>query len=203
MNKNWRALLCLLLSLMLLCSLCACGDEVEEEEVGPTNPTINPAEYDPEQSYHVYKNGSGTYNFKIVDHAGNAFYSRENEPHQPEFTKLTDSVLQITVPYAANPQQRWAIFCDVRAQKVSTTFGNFLVTKGNKAAYIEHLTDQYHVFVRDIFDGAAQPEVTTLTGLEVDKDGKLYEKAALNKDGALEIVYNTKDGQKTVTVKMP
>lgn len=199
MNQKLRTLLCLLLSLLLLCGLCACGSE---EEGTTDNPTLNPEEYDPEQSYHVIKNNSGTYNFRIVDYAGNTFYSRENEPHPPEFTKLTDSVLQITVPSASNPGQRWAVFCDVRAQKVSVSFGNFLAAKDNKVACLEQLTEQYHVFVRDIFDGAAQPTVTTLTGLVEDKDGKLYEKAALNQDGDLEIVCNTKDGKKTVTVKM-
>ena len=201
MNQKSRTLVCLLLSLLLLCSLCACGSEEEED---PTdNPTLNPEEYDPEQSYHVIKNDKGTHNFWVTDYAGNTFYSRENEPHLPEFTKLTDSVLQISVPSASNPGQRWAVFCDVRAQKVSTSFGNFLVAKGNKVACIEQLTEQYHVFVRDIFDSTAQPTVTTLTDLVEDKDGKLYEKAALNQDGDLEIVYNTKNGKKTVIVKMP
>lgn len=199
MNRKLRTLLCLTLSLLLLCGLCACG---EEEEAGTATNPMTPEEYDPEQSYHVVRDDEGTYNFWVADYLGNTFFYREGERFQPEFTKLTDSVLQITVPFANNPSQRWAVFCDVHTQKVSASFGNFLAAKGSKVACIELLTEQYHVFVKDIFDSAAQPTVTTLTGLEVNKDGGLYEKAELTEGGALEIVYDTKDGKKTVLIDL-
>lgn len=200
MNKNLRALLCLALSLVLLTGLCGCGGE-EEDIV--TNPTHNPDTYDPEQSYHVTRNSDNTYNYSVVDYAGNAFLVRTNEPRQPEFQKLSDSVLQITAPVHTAPRQQWALFCDVRSQKVSITYNNFLAAKGNNVAYLEQRTDQYHVFVRDIFDESVLLEATTLEGLVINQSGYLYEKAELNKDGNLEITYLTKDGDKTITVEMP
>lgn len=200
MNKNLRALLCLLLSLTLLCSLCACGDE--EEEAGETNPTFSWEEFDPEQSYHLSKNTDGTYNLQVVDHTGNAFLFRENLVTQPECKKIGDNLLQITAPTAKAPHLPWAVFCDVSARKVSNTFGNFLAVKGNKVACLENLTDEYHVFVRDMFDESVPPQVVTLTDLQVDKDLNPFQKAELNKEGDLEIVYHTTSGKKTVTIAM-
>ena len=195
MNQKLRTLLCLLLSLALLCGLCACGQTEEEVNYDPDN-------YDPNDSYHVTKNQDGTYSFYVADYTGNIFYSRESETFAPEFTKLTESVLQISVPMKSTPQHRWAIFCDVRVQKVSSVFGNFLGAKGNYVAQLEYLSDQYHVFVREMFNPDATPQVTTLEGLKLNKNGYPYEKAAI-KDGKLEITYETNAGTKTTVVELP
>ncbi len=200
MNKNLRTLLCLLLSLVLLCGLCACGGD---EELPPvTKPTADPATYDPMDSYHVVKDGNGKYSFTVTDYADNVIFSRDNEPHEPQFAVVSDGVLQVVVPQASNPQYRWAVFCDVRNQRVSNMFGNFLGAKGNYVAQLEYLTDQYHVFVRNIFGDEAEPQVITLTGLVINKNGSPYESAEMDEDGKLVIVYETKDGKKTATVNM-
>ncbi|MBE6807556.1 MAG: hypothetical protein E7527_06110 [Ruminococcaceae bacterium] len=197
MNKRLRTLLCLLLSLALLGGLCACGEA--EEGVF----TFDPETYDPNVSYHVNQNPDGSYSFYVADYAGNIFYARESEPYAPKFTKLTASVLQITAPMATAPQKQWAVFCDVRTKKTSGLFGDFLVAKGNYVAQLEYLSDQYHVFVREIFNPDVDPQTTTLMGLVPNKDAQLYEKAVLNKDGNLEITYETHAGKKTVTIEMP
>lgn len=200
MQKNLRALLCLLLSLTLLAGLCACG---ESEEEPFTNPTFNPEEYDPTQSYHINKNSDNSFDYTVLDYAGNAFLVRTKEPRKPEFIKLNDTVLQITAPMHTAPRHRWALFCDVRTQKVSPTYHNFLAAKGNNVAYLEQRTGQFCVILQDVFDESVYLEVTPLEGLEINRDGYLYDSAVMNKDGNLEITYLTKDGNKTTTIKLP
>lgn len=199
MNKTIRTILCLTLCGVMLLGLCACG-----EEPVSTESTLSPENYHPEDSYMVNKNGEGDYDYKVLDYAGNTIFFREHEAFAPEFATLTESVLQVAAPMSNNPSMRWAVFCDVRSQKVSDVYGNFLGAKGGYVAQLEFLTDQHHVMVREIFGTAPVPhKVVTLEGLVPNKDNHLYEKVELTEDGNLEITYETKKGKKTTVVEMP
>ena len=197
MNKTIRSLLCLTLCGVMLLGLCACGDASNAPEHSSEN-------YHAKDSYTVHKNGEGDYDFTVTDYAGNTLFSRSHESHEPQFETLTESVLQITLPVNNDPSMRWAVFCDVRNQKVSNIYDNFLVAKGGYVAQLEYLPEQCYVVVSEIFSSAMMPHtVVTLEGLVPGEDNRLYEKVELNADGNLEITYNTKNGVKAVVVEMP
>lgn len=201
MNKFLCRGLCCVLSLVMLLGLCACGED--EEGATVTNPTINMEDYTAEQSYHLTKNADNTFAFDLADHAGQILYHRDGLKNEPTFTALDKDNLQVVVKTGNGASNQWAVFFNVKSSAVSRVFTNFLHATTTHVAYVDYLTDQYHVFVAEIKNPDTGLTAVTLKGLVKDEGQDPIHGLEVNDQGDLVVTYPVEKGEKTVTVDIP
>ena len=166
--------------------LCACG---------------KPKAADPEDyGYTIAQQENGTYTLQVEANDGSALYVRERLAEEPQCLALTEDTLQIVGNHDSGTQ--WAVFCDVTEDRVSDAVANYVTANDTKVAYVDYLTDAYHLFVRDIYDETLYLEAVTLTGLVVQEDGSLVTDAKL-KGGKLTVTYYTTAGKANAIIDMP
>ena len=166
--------------------LCACGKPK----------TADPDKY----GYTLTQQDNGTYTLQVEANDGSTLYLRERLDEEPQCLALTQDTLQIVGNHDSGTQ--WAVFCDVTEDRVSSAVANYVTTNGTKVAYVDYLTDAYHLFVRDIYDENAYLQAVTLTGLVVQEDGSLVTDAKL-KNGKLTVTYYTTAGKANAVIEMP
>lgn len=201
MTIRIKKILCLCVATILLCGLCACGEE--EVRDGGANPTIPADQFTPEQGYHLNKNDKGVYDYQLVDRLGQVVYAQSGLKYMPTFTAVNDSLLQVMTKTGSSPSAQQALFYNVKSGQVSTMFGGFLAATETHVAYVTYLTNQYHVFVAAIFDPQIPVSSVTLEGLTIEEELDPITSYTTKEDGTLEVTYPTKKGNKTVTVTLP
>lgn len=166
--------------------LCACGKPK----------TADPDDY----GYTLTQQDNGTYTLQVEANDGSTLYLRERLTEEPQCLALNTDTLQIVGNHDSGTQ--WAVFCNVAEDKVSDAIGNYVTANDTKVAYVDYLTDAYHLFVRDIYDETLYLEAVTLTGLVVQEDGALVTDAKL-KNGKLTVTYYTTVGKANAIIEMP
>ena len=182
MKRYLTAALCAVLAVCL----CACG--------GPK--AAKPDDY----GYTLTQQDNGTYTIRVAADDGGDLYLRERMTAEPQCLALTEDILQIVGD--GDTGTRWTVFCNVAEGTVSEAFGNYVAANETKVAYVDYLTEAYHLFVRDIYDEGAYLEATTLTGLVVGEDGSLIKSVDVRNHQVI-VTYETASGDATVTMAMP
>ncbi len=165
-------------------------------------PTYNP-NLKPSESYTVTENEDGTFNYEVRNRMGAVMNFQDNLRVKPEFTQVDDDILCITGrEYKENNLSGWAIFCDIQASSSHRQPERVLATYEKRIAFLDYRSDKWLVFVRTAFDDSDTLNATELTDLAIQSSGSPELEYSLDKDGNLKVTYATKDGKKTVTVKM-
>jgi hypothetical protein len=92
------------------------------------------------------------------------------------------------------------VVCNPESGYVSELICGAFMMKGSYAVYRELLTNQHHLFVKDLREGATYIEASTLTDMDESKPNITLKEG---KDGKVTATYKTHKGKNTVDVKFP
>lgn len=201
-----KKLLCLLLVTCLCLLPTGCGSNATEDETAsttttPTAPKANP-DLKAEDCFTLTEHDDGTYSYSVEWRGGGQLHGEAKRSHPVSCEVLSEDVVLVEGQEGTGVGARWAIFCDIQRGRVSDAYAGYLAALGNRVAFVDYRTEQYHVFVCDAFNGAEILEAYTLENLQVQEGGDMVEEFVLSKDGKLTVTYPTESGSKTITVSL-
>ena len=192
-NRIFRTLLCVLLVVAMVASLCACGTESQDPN------TINHEDIT-DYCYIGQEGNSKTYNCSVTNLRGESLFSRTGLSAPPTVLAIDENVLCVYQRFGNLADNSWLVYCDVKNGGTSNTYTNILGFKGMYVAYTDYLSDAHQVFVRHAVDETIYFQCYTLADAD---QGKPVLGGKLNSDGHLEVTYLSGAAEKTIVVDMP
>ncbi len=203
--KRW-----LLIALALSILLVGCGGETASGQ--PTSTTNKPGatiataptrtELKIKDCYTFVEHENGTFSYVVTDCYGETLLSADEEYRPVDFEELTDDVLVVRGQAGVGIGARWARFCNIRTGYVTQTRMFYLAAWKDRVAFVDYRTDNYHVFVTDLFDNDVYYEVFTMDGVSPSKGDEPVSDFEMSKDGVLSVTYPTKSGKKTIKIDL-
>lgn len=194
MNRTLRAILCAALAAVLLLGLCACGK--------PDRPKSEPVYYENVLDYCLITHElDGTYKVRVINPSQKTVFERTGLSATPQLEDLGNGEVMLFYDHDIDILRNWAVVCNPESGYVSEVASRAMMVKGPYALYMDYLTNQQHVFVKDLREGGTYLEATTLTGIDVTNPDVTLK---TDKDGKITANYKTMEDKKmSLEVKIP
>ena len=192
MNKTLRRILCAALALLLLAGLCGCKDK---------RPKSDPVYRENIIDYClITQEMDDTYRVRVVNPYQKTVFEQANSATPPRVEIVSEGEIAIFYDHKGDINRSWAVVCNPESGYVSDVIRGAFMMKGSYAVYRELLTNQHHLFVKDLREGATYIEASTLTDMDESKPNITLKEG---KDGKVTATYKTHKGKNTVDVKFP
>ena len=215
---KWKlppALLCILsvVALILVCFLVMPGGSTDDHAIGTTaddhaghdHATGTTTKPDPNRKakdcYTLEKNQDGTYSYTVMALNGGAIMQEKRLTEPVDIEAVSDDLVRVSGQDGPYLSDTWSVFCNVRTAQRSPIFTYVLGAGETQVAYVDFLTDKYHVFVCDPFGTQADRTAYTLEDIQT-VNGQELDLTCKQEGDTLTVTYPTEDGKKTVTIKL-
>ena len=194
MNTTMKRVLCAALAVLLLAGLCGCAKD--------ERPKSDPVHREDVTDYClITEEMDKTFKLRVINPYQKTVYERKNLSVPPHLEALDNGEVAIYYDHGGNVDLSWAIVCNPESGYTSDLISDVCYVRGSYVVYRDHLTDQHHLFVRDLREGGEYLEATTLEGIDVTNPKYTIKEG---KDGKVTASYKTVEGEKkTVDVKLP